>query len=270
MVASSSILLMIFSCAEEEDITQTNEETQALKIESKPLPDLSDAIQKRVEKKPEEAVALLEKYNQDFPNSPKILIQLSRALVESEQYSLAAFRLDQAISVGGAKELLVECAEAYQLAGDSNSAQERYQQYLSDFPEDEKARLSLARVLAQNGLDTEALNAFEQSIKRANAKDCLLAGNLYLKKKIFRKAEQWFIESARLESPSTVDPLVGILQVKLSTGDENAAEELILAIEQSFPGSLSKLPQNKNMADLLKKRRLDEFGKGGFLCKTCQ
>ena len=57
MVASSSILLMIFSCAEEEDITQTSEETQALKIESKPLPDLSDAIQKRVEKKPEEAGA---------------------------------------------------------------------------------------------------------------------------------------------------------------------------------------------------------------------
>ena len=140
-----------------------------------------------MEKKPEEAVALLEKYNQDFPNSPKILIQLSRALVESEQYSLAAFRLDQAISVGGAKELLVECAEAYQLAGDLNSAQERYQQYLSDFPEDEKARLSLARVLAQNGLDTEALNAFEQSIKRANAKDCLLAGNLYLKKKYSAK-----------------------------------------------------------------------------------
>ena len=65
-----------------------------------------------------------------------------------------------------------------------------------------------------------------------------------------------------------MDPLVGILQVKLSTGDENAAEELILAIEQSFPGSLSKLPQNKNLADLLKKRRLDEFGKRGILVQN--
>ena len=39
MVASSSILLMIFSCAEEEDITQTEaEETQALKLSQNPSP----------------------------------------------------------------------------------------------------------------------------------------------------------------------------------------------------------------------------------------
>ena len=78
MVVAGSISLIVFSCAEEEKIKPS----EPVSIPPKVLPDLSDAIQKRVEEKPEEAVALLDKYNKDFPDSPKILIQLSRALID--------------------------------------------------------------------------------------------------------------------------------------------------------------------------------------------
>ena len=106
MVASGSISLIIFSCTEEPQSNEpeTQTETPAIK------PDLSDAIQKRVEKKPEEAVLLLRKHNENFPDSPAILIQLSRALADSGQYPLAAFRIEQAISAGANKDLLLECA----------------------------------------------------------------------------------------------------------------------------------------------------------------
>ena len=86
MVAQGSISLIIFSCTEEPKEISPEVQIVAPKVQ----PDLSDAIQKRVENKPEEAVILLRKYNKEFPDSPKILIQLSRALSENGEHSLAA------------------------------------------------------------------------------------------------------------------------------------------------------------------------------------
>ena len=184
MVASGSISLIIFSCTEE---PQSNEpEIQAVTLPVKP--DLSDAIQKRVEKKPEEAVLLLRKHNKNFPDSPAILIQLSRALADSGQYPLAAFRIEQAISAGADKNLLLECAEIYQLAGDLDSSHERFKQYLSAFPEDLKAWQKYAQTLITNGNETNALNAFEKASSIASPADCLLVAKLYTKKKIYVKA----------------------------------------------------------------------------------
>ena len=188
MVVSGSISLIIFSCTEvpHSNEPETQSKTPAVK------PDLSDAIQKRVEKKPEEAVLLLRKHNENFPDSPAILIQLSRALADSGQYPLAAFRIEQAISVGAEKSLLLECAEIYQLADDLDSAQERFKQYLSAFPEDLKAWQKYAQTLITSGNEIEALNAFEKASSLASPTECLLVANLYTKKKIYVKAEYWF------------------------------------------------------------------------------
>jgi tetratricopeptide (TPR) repeat protein len=264
MVVAGSISLIVFSCAEEEKIKPS----EPVSITPKVLPDLSDAIQKRVEEKPEEAVALLDKYNKEFPDSPKILIQLSRALIDLGQFSLAAFRLDQAISAGGTKDLLLESAEAHELAGDLNSAQDRLTEYLKIYPENPETWLSLARILNKNGIDTEALNAFEKASEQTNAEDCILMGNLYLKKKIYVQAEHWFRESAKKESVSSVLPLLGLLRVNLATGDENSAEALILAIEKSAPKSLENSPQRKKYEALLVKRRLSDFAQRGVITQN--
>ena len=126
IVSSASISLIIFSCGED----KIENSTQAPIDEKKAFPDLTDAIQKRVENKPEEAIEILRKYNQEFPDSPEILIQLGRSLIENKQYSLAAFRFDQAISSNASKDLLLESAQAYKLAGDLESAAQRYDSYL--------------------------------------------------------------------------------------------------------------------------------------------
>ena len=88
-------------------------------------PDLSDAIEKRIEGKTEEAIELLRKYNEEFPDSPEILIQLGRSLHDSGQYALSAFRLEQALSAGAAQTLLKEVAQAHEKAGDEKSARKR-------------------------------------------------------------------------------------------------------------------------------------------------
>ena len=111
MVASASILLISFSCSNDEN----NLPDSTIVEQPQPFPNLTEAIQRRIEKKPEEAIKLLRKHNDDFPSSPEILIQLSRALFEDKQYILSAFRFDQAISAGADQQLLLECAQAYQI-----------------------------------------------------------------------------------------------------------------------------------------------------------
>ena len=261
---SASISLIFFSCGEE----KVENSAQPPILEEKASPDLTDAIQKRVENKPEEAIEILRKYNKEFPDSPKILIQLGRSLIENKQYSLAAFRFDQAISSNASKDLLLECAQAYKLAGDLDSCAQRYLDYLETYPDDKKTRLDLARILAQNGKDTDSLNAFEQSNELANAEDSLLIGNLYLKKKIYVKAEYWFRKSAKLETSPTAPPLIGLLRMKFETGDENSVETLLFAIEKSFPGTLNNVSQNDRYSNLLIKRRLVEFNKRGIVVQN--
>ena len=178
MVATGTTLIMLFNCSEKQEQIINNSEVPS----KQELPDLSEAIQKRVEKKPKEAIVILRKFNEDFPNTPKILIQLSRALVDNGQFSLAAFRLEQAMSAGAPDLLLKECAEIYILANDFNSAEEYLGKYLEINPEDKKSWISLAKIYNQNGKEREALNAFEKAREEMSDEDSLLAGNLYLKK----------------------------------------------------------------------------------------
>ena len=159
-------MLIVSNCAEE--VVENKEVPQ--QVVSKKFPDLSLAIQKRVEKKPEEAIEILRQYDQDFPNSPKILVQLSRAHVEAGNFSLAAFRFEQALSISSSPDLIGECAEAHLRADDLESARKRFSEYLEFTPDNFEAWLSLARILEQQGNEIQALNAFEQAKKITNSK----------------------------------------------------------------------------------------------------
>ena len=260
MVAFGSILLISFSCSEEEKELPP----KPVIVSTPEAPDLAKAIQKRIENKPVEAIALLRKYNADFPNSAEILVQLSRALLDNKQYSLAAFRFEQAIFAGGGQELMLECAEAYQLGGDLDSAQDRYMKYLKSFPNDSKTWLTTARLLVENGRETEALNAFEQSGKLPNSEDCIVAGNLYLKKNILVQAQHWFEKSSKKQIKPSTGAFIGLLQVKLALGDENAAEALIFDLEKHFPGTLDNTADREKYASLIRKRKLNEFAERGI------
>lgn len=261
MVASGSISVIAFSCSEEK-----KDSPSTPPVEQPPTaPNLTEAIQKRIEKKPKEAIALLRTHNQNFPNSPDILIQLSRALLDNKQYSLAAFRFEQAISAGGPLGLLLECAEAYMLAQDLESARDKYVMHLNSFPSDSKTWLALARILAEIGQNTEALNAFEKSGDTPTALDCVSAGNLYLRKNIYVKAQYWFEKSLKKQNDPIENALIGLLEIKLALKDESAAESLIFDIEQSFPGSIDNSPNRDEYSSILQKRNLAKFTELGII-----
>ena len=65
-----------------------------------PGPDLTEALSKRIEGKPAEAIELLRELNEQFPKSSEVLVQLGRSLIDAKEYALAAFRFEQALSMG--------------------------------------------------------------------------------------------------------------------------------------------------------------------------
>ena len=111
-------------------------------------------------------------------------MQLARALLDAKQFSLAAFRFEQALSLNKDNSVIKEAAEAHYM-----------QQILIHRLRDTSNTLPknlilisqlrrLARMLANSGRTTESINAFSKVSNEASADDCLIMGNLFLQKKL--------------------------------------------------------------------------------------
>ena len=260
MLTLGSISLAILGCGNQESESgSTIPENTSQKALTRTTPDLSEAIEKRIEGKPEDAVRILRKLNDEHPNSQEILLQLGRSLYDSQQFALAAFRLDQAISVGAETAVFKEAAEAHLKAGDEQSAEGLLRKYLVSYPDDGPASLNLGRLLAKTGDDTNALNALSKGSEFAEHQDCMLMAGLFYKKKLLAQAEHWYREAARREEGISPGPLLGLLRVKLFGGDLDNAEALILAIEKSNPGSIAETDLENEASELLRRRRLADF-----------
>ena len=144
MLTLGSISVAISSCGNQGtlEVDPANPESSSGLADALPAPDLSDAIGKRIEGKPKDAVKLLRKLNEQHPNSPEILLQLGRSLYDSQQFALAAFRLDQALSAGAEVGVLKEAAEAHRQSGDEQSAATILRKYLLSSPDDASASLT--------------------------------------------------------------------------------------------------------------------------------
>jgi Flp pilus assembly protein TadD len=252
MVAS---VVMISGCSD--DSMQVPQPLQPSK--QKP-PDLSEAIQKRIEGKTEEALAILRKLNGRHPESPEIIAMLGRTLIDAEEYALAAFRLEQAFSLSGAKNILSETGQAHELAGDDESAEKAYATYVQKYPEDSFANLKYAHVLNRLGKESKALDAFLQASEKAQTADALAVAQLFLAKAMYPQADHWFRAAEKKAPNQSPMPYLGLLAIRLKLNDDSSAETLILAMEKTHPGSLDKSKHAKAAADLLKRRRgLDFF-----------
>ena len=172
------------------------------------------------------------------PASVEVMIQLARSLLDAQQFSLAAFRFEQALSLSPDNILAKEAAEAHYLAKDFDSSIERYRQYLSTNPVDPASQLRFARMLADKGQGTESLNAFSKVSNEATDDDCLIMGNLFLQKNLLTQAKYWYAESSSRSEGSPAQALIGLLTVAKREKNDGEAETLILALEKTSPGIL--------------------------------
>ena len=254
-----SISLGIFGCSSDEEKDLETEISNSETIQSNPDIDLSLVFEKRIEGKNEEAIALLRSLNELHPASVEVMIQLARSLLDAQQFSLAAFRFEQALSLSPDNILAKEAAEAHYLAKDFDSSIERYRQYLSTNPVDSASQLRFARMLADKGQGTESLNAFSKVSNEATDDDCLIMGNLFLQKNLLTQAKYWYAESSSRSEGSPAQALIGLLTVAKREKNDGEAETLILALEKTFPGILETTDLAEYSANLLRRRRLADF-----------
>ena len=260
MLLMGSISLGNFSCSSDgDDNSLEMEKTVSPIITTEPEVDLSQVFEKRIEGKNEEAIALLRSLNEKHPASIEVMIQLARTLLDAQQFPLAAFRFEQALSLKSDHSLAKEAAEAHYLSRDFDSAIERYRQYLSTNPNDSTSQLRFARLLADKGHGTESLNAFSKASNEATADDCLVMGNLFLQKNLLPQAKHWYTEASRRTDHSPTKPLMGLLKVAKTENKEEEAETIILALEKLDPGILEPTNMAEYSADLLRRRRLADF-----------
>ena len=258
-----SFLFLFSHCEKDVETTNSDKIDLTVQTQTNSAPDLSEAIRKRLEGKPKQAILLLLQLNEEYPNNPEIIVQMARALFEDKQFELAAFRFDQANSDQKNASLNKEAGLAYEYAEDFNTALDRYKSFLAE-EEDQEIWLRVARLHALLGENTLALNAFSKGSGSCSYDDCITMANLYFEKKLFQQSEHWFREASRMQEGVQAEPLMGILRIKLLNQENEKAESLILAIEKNYPGTLSETDLDKEAASLLRKRRLSEFIRGGI------
>ena len=254
-----SIAFGMWGCSSaDEQPEETSPNTKPIQIAIPPV-DLSPVISMRIEGRTKEAIDHLRGLIDKYPSSAEVMIQLARCLMDTQQFSLAAFRFEQALSLNPNNLLAKEVAEAHYLARDFDSAIEYYAQYLSTQPDDPPSQLRYARMLSDQDKATEALNAFAKASATASADDCLIMGNLFLQKNLLSQAKHWYGESSRRTESSPTEPLLGLLRVAKAENNERDAETIILALEKSAPGLLESTNLSNFSANLLRKRRLADF-----------
>ena len=112
MLLIGSILLSAFSCSQEEEPAPS---LTMPALPSAPEPrvlDLSEVLELRIAGKTTAAIELLRSLATEFPDSAEVLVQLGRSLAEAKEFALAAFRFEQAVSLGASREVMRESAEA--------------------------------------------------------------------------------------------------------------------------------------------------------------
>ncbi len=264
IVLCVSFVFLFSHC--EKSIENTKQDQIILKVPvpTNPEPDLSEAIEKRLQGEYKEAIQLLIQLNRIYPNNSEIIVQMARALFEDKQFQLAAFRFDQANSDQNTPSLNKEAGLAYEYAEDFETAIGRYKSFLGVEAEDQEIWLRVARLHALLGENTYALNAFSKGSETCSYDDCITMANLYFEKKLFQQSEHWFREASRMEEGVQAEPLIGLLRIKLLNQENEKAESLILAIEKNHPGILSETDLDEDAAKLLRKRRFSEFIQRGI------
>lgn len=251
--------ILLISCENTDEASDISQEQKSKITNDKSELELSTAIGLRLDKKYDEAVKLLTELNKENPNSPEVITQLARALFEAKQFELAAFRFDQVNSILGDFSFSKEAGLAYEYSEDFTSAIKRYDQHLGANNNDELTWLRIARLLVIEGDHTKALNAFSQGSNSALFHDCLTMANLYYEKKLLPQAEYWYQQAATKNNAKGIEHLLGLLRISLLNGEEKEAEEIILQIEKSAPGSLEQTDLDEECAQILRKRNMAEL-----------
>lgn len=189
---------------------------------------------------PQEAIRILEKLNQDFPDRLNVVEFLAftyasnKNPAEAAAYFLAATQLAPRRS-----DLHLFAAQALESTNDLEGAATQYRLFIVDNFTDFAGWQALARIEQRRGNNREAIDAFLNVYRiRPSDETAVAIGDLYLQLNNTVQAHRWYDTALSKNGKAAPAALLGLLKISLEEENRDRAQELTDELDESFPGYL--------------------------------
>lgn len=223
------VTLLTASCSKPEEVISTR---------------VSLANQDLAAKNTEEAIEVLEKLNEKYPDQPVVLEALGFAYAQANRHRAAAASFVRVADIDPASETLrQQAAEAYLRNGSFDDAAEQLRLYLAEFPADAQSWKKLGEIEERRGDLARAVDAYVEWYRIQNSGDAAFRlGMAFRKLNNSPQAKAWLETTIRHGDAHIKEALLGLLELELEAGDIAAAERSVRQIDDNFPGSLDESP----------------------------
>lgn len=189
-----------------------------------------------------EAISMLELFDRESPGNFEVVEQLAFFYGEADDSATSAMFFARAAEIDPSQaEHLLFAAQAWENAGDIDSAINLYQQYILARPDDYGARHSLSDFYYLKGDLDEARNTLLRSNRLSpNSGVQVRLGELFLESGNLALAQQWFDSAARFGDENRDEALLGLLEVVIRGNRFADADQLLTVIDEEFPGRLEE------------------------------
>jgi tetratricopeptide (TPR) repeat protein len=191
----------------------------------------------------EEAVAILQKLLESYPEDPDLLQQIGEIYQSTQDLTLATFYLEQAsLADPQNNERRYQAYLALKSAGEDTLPTLRILATRAPEVMTPEIWLELGSQLALAKETQPALDAYLKGIPKDPAnitpQTASAIGSLFLELNNQSLAERWFKLAAQDSGPEALTALIGLLEIQLSAAEWSAAEALIQQLDQRFPGAV--------------------------------
>jgi Tfp pilus assembly protein PilF len=208
--------------------------------EQSPSAVLSDAGRQLDQGNTQQAIDILEAYEERKPGNPQVLEQLAFAWAQKGEAKMAAYYFNRLAQVSPERQdALLFAAQSLEQGGDRPGAIALYEQYLAKNHEDAGACIAYARLAAAQGLADRALSSYHLAyeLKPSGATASALA-RLYLDKNNEAQASVWYDTALKDHPDQTETALMGLLEIAIRQKDYPKADAYVTRLQKDFPGSL--------------------------------
>lgn len=200
----------------------------------------------------ENAIALLTGLEGHYPGDFEVRETLALAYGgQGDAYQAALTFIEIADSDPQQGIYRLFAAQALKDAGDLVGASTQYETYLDTNPDDAATWRSLGNVREEQGLTSQAIAALLRA-NRLQPSGALQnqIGRLYLRAGNLAQAQSWYASASRHQDDARPAALLGLLETALRAEQWAAAEDIVLALDEAYPGTLEASPLASVREDL--------------------
>ena len=188
----------------------------------------------------EQAISVLEKVDNDYPERYDVMKLFAVSYQRNGQFSEAAFWFSMLASVDATQRNLFEnAATNYIRSGDLVAGQESYSKLLKEDPGNGKIWIELARILEKRQLNKQALNTYLRGVKLLSTEftsdQAIELGSLFMSVGSYAQAEVRFKQALKDKEGDTLPAYIGLLKLYSKKKDWQEVEPLIEELEKQYP-----------------------------------